>query len=277
MKRRFFVTLGIILGVLTLLIILIWPAAPLWARLGAEPVCIQGSWPHFQIVRCSLQTEAPPVVTPRPLPTLGELGPIPIIVDDDGSPDGMVALLYFLNNPNFDVRAVTVSCGEAHPDLFAPHVQQLLTEIGRADIPIGAGRDTPLEGNNAFPDPWRQASDDFWGITLPQVSGSLKPVPAAELIVETINNSTQPVIVFVSGTHTNLAEALRLDPGIVEHIREVYIMGGSIHVPGNIKSDWPAVDNSVAEWLTQPIRRSAPRCRWQWTSSSRLGRNRVKQ
>jgi purine nucleosidase/pyrimidine-specific ribonucleoside hydrolase len=248
MKQKWIKPVFITIAVLIFLLILIWPAAPLWARLGAEPVCIQGSWPHLKIVSCSPRTDAPPVVTPRPIPTLSSEGPIPVIVDDDGSPDGMVALLYFLNNPNFDVRAVTVSCGEAHPDLFASHVQQLLAEIGRADIPVGVGRATPLEGNNAFPDPWRQASDDFWGITLPQASGLLKPVPASELIVGTINNSTQPVMVFVSGTHTNLAEALRLDPGIVEHIREVYIMGGSIHVPGNIKSDWPAIDNSVAEW-----------------------------
>jgi purine nucleosidase/pyrimidine-specific ribonucleoside hydrolase len=66
--------------------------------------------------------------------------------------------------------------------------------------------------------------------------------------VETINNSPQPVLLFISGTHTNLAEALRLDSGIAENIREVYIMGGSVYVPGNIKSDWPSIDNSVAEW-----------------------------
>jgi inosine-uridine nucleoside N-ribohydrolase len=248
MKRKFFITLGIVLGVLALLLILIWPAAPLWARLGAEPVCIQGKWPHLKIAPCSPGAEAPSVVTPRPLPTLSEQGPIPVIVDDDGSPDGMVALLYFLNNPNFDVRAVTISCGEAHPELFAPHILQLLAGLGRADIPVGAGRATPLEGNNAFPDPWRQASDDFWGIAYPKGTVLAEPIPAAELIVETINNTTQPVLVFVSGTHTNLAEALRLDPGIVEHIRDVYIMGGSIHIPGNIKSDWPAIDNNVAEW-----------------------------
>jgi hypothetical protein len=53
-------------------------------------------------------------VTPRPLPTLSGQGPVPIIVDDDGSPDGMVALLYFLRNPLFEVKAVTISCGEAH-------------------------------------------------------------------------------------------------------------------------------------------------------------------
>jgi pyrimidine-specific ribonucleoside hydrolase len=56
------------------------------------------------------------------------------------------------------------------------------------------------------------------------------------------------MMVFVSGNHTNLAEALRIDPGIAEHIREIHIMGGSIYIPGNIESDWPAIKNKVAEW-----------------------------
>jgi inosine-uridine nucleoside N-ribohydrolase len=247
MKRKLFVILGIVLGVFSLLLILIWPLAPLWIRLGAKPICFSGSLPHLQIAPCASQAGSM-AMTPRPLPTLSGQGPIQIIVDDDGSPDGTLALLYFLRNPLFEVKAVTISCGEAHPEKFAPHVKQLLAVLGRAEIPVGAGRATPLEGNNAFPDPWRQASDDFWGIKLPEATVSLEPVPAAELIVDTLNASTQPVLVFVSGNQTNLAEALRLDPGIVEHIREVHIMGGSIHVPGNIKSDWPAIDNSVAEW-----------------------------
>ncbi len=248
MKRKGFRIFGIVLGVLVLLLIIIWPAAPLWARLGAKPVCIQGSWPHLRIVTCLPQTTGPSDVTPRPLPTLSGQAPIPVIVDDDGSPDGTVALLYFLRTPLFDVKAVTISCGEAHPELFAPHLQRLLAGLGRTDIPVGIGRPTPLKGNNAFPDPWRQASDDFWSITLPEAPPSRDLAPAAELIVETLRSSTQPVMVFVSGSHTNLAEALRLDPGIVKHVRDVYVMGGSIRVPGNIESDWPAIHNKVAEW-----------------------------
>src|SRR5512137_54297 len=96
MKRRPLVIVGIILGILTLCIVLVWPAAPLWRQLGLKPVCLQGDWPHLQIVSCSGSTEAPAASVPRPLPTLGDDGPIPLIVDDDGSPDGMIALLYFL-------------------------------------------------------------------------------------------------------------------------------------------------------------------------------------
>jgi purine nucleosidase/pyrimidine-specific ribonucleoside hydrolase len=101
---------------------------------------------------------------------------------------------------------------------------------------------------NAFPDPWRQLSDSFWGISLPPASAPAEAAPAARLIVETIYRSPQPVIVFASGNLTNLAEALRLEPGIKANIREVHIMGGSIHRPGNIHSDWPDIENETAEW-----------------------------
>jgi len=248
MKHKGLFIVGIIAGVLVILFIIIGPAAPLWARLGVKPVCIQGEWPHLKFVSCDATTAASPTVTPLPQPDLNGNNPVPIIVDDDGSPDGTIALLYFLSNPYFEVQAVTISNGEAHPDLFAEQILQLLVGLGKADIPVGAGRSAPLEGTNAFPDPWRQASDHFWDIELPLASVKNNPVPAAELIVDTINSSPDPVLIFVSGTHTNLAEALRLTPGITQNIRDVFIMGGSVYVTGNIMSDWPAIDNTVAEW-----------------------------
>jgi pyrimidine-specific ribonucleoside hydrolase len=247
-KQKRLKIIGIVIGVLVFLFILIGPMAPVWSSMGLEPLCIQGEWPDLQIVSCTDTVAAHPTVTPIALSNQNSDVPIPVIVDDDGSPDGTIALLYFLSNPGFDVRAVTISNGEAHPDLFARHILQLLAGLGRADIPVGAGSPTPLEGTNSFPDPWRQASDQFWDIELLSAEVTKKPVQAAELIVDTVNNSVQPVMLFVSGTHTNLAEALRLDPGIAGKIRDVYIMGGSVYMEGNIKHDWPAIDNSVAEW-----------------------------
>jgi hypothetical protein len=177
MKRKVWIFSAIILGML--MCCLLWVGLPrLSGRNWAwRSFCIQGSWPNLRIVKCPQPTPAAIAVTPMPLPTLSEQGRIPIIVDDDGSPDGVVALLYFLRNPLFDVQAVTVSYGEAHPEIFAGHMAQLLAGFGRGDIPVGAGRAMPLEGNNAFPEPWRASSDEFWGIDLPKAKG---PTPIAQ-------------------------------------------------------------------------------------------------
>ncbi len=245
MKRKWLFVV-IPLAILGLCIIVIFPMARVWQKLGVEPFCIQGEWPDIHLVSCQGQPEAG--VTPMPLPTTEGNRPVPIIVDDDGSPDGMIALLFLLRNPNYDVRAVTISYGEAHPESFSLHVAQFLAAFGRADIPVGYGRDSPLEGTNAFPDSWRQATEDFWGVELPPAAGATKPVPAAALIAQTVLQSEQPVTILVSGSHTNLAEALRLDPGISAKIKAVYIMGGSVKVRGNIHSDAPDFENEVAEW-----------------------------
>jgi purine nucleosidase/pyrimidine-specific ribonucleoside hydrolase len=245
-KRKALLIVGVVLGVLVLLFVLAVPAAPLWVRLGLKPFYITGEWPHLRIV--SGRPGAAGSTTAGPSPLASEGTPIPIIFDDDGSPDGVIALLYFLHNPLFDVKAVTVSCGEAHPGLFARHILTLLAGLGKGDIPVGAGRETPLQGDNVFPDPWRSDSDAFWDVPLPPAIVSRQPAPAAELIVDALSRSTQPVMVFVSGGHTNLAEALQRAPSIAKRIRAVYVMGGSFNVAGNIESDWPAIHNRVAEW-----------------------------
>ena len=174
--------------------------------------------------------------------------PTHLVWDADGSPDSVIALLYFLQHPGISVEAVTVSCGQAYPDICASNLVQMLARLGIKGIPVSAGRAVPLEGNNAFPDPWRNDTNGFWGIELPDETEPVQPLPAAELIIRVLNKSPSPITLFVSGTHTNLAEALRLDPNIKNNIASVHVMGGALHVPGNIASEWPEIPNKVAEW-----------------------------
>ncbi|MCJ7626592.1 MAG: nucleoside hydrolase [Anaerolineaceae bacterium] len=171
-----------------------------------------------------------------------------IIWDADGSPDSVIALLYFLQNPTISVDAITVSCGQAHPDIFAVKLVRMLARLGRKDIPVAAGRAIPFMGNNAFPDPWRKLTDEFWGIDLPEADEPVHTLPASDLIIDVLNKSSNPVTLFVSGTHTNLAEVLRLGSYIIDKIASVHVMGGALYVPGNIKSDWPEFHNTVSEW-----------------------------
>jgi purine nucleosidase/pyrimidine-specific ribonucleoside hydrolase len=245
MKSKFIRGFLLFLGFIVLLVFFI---TPFLQNFGVEiPFCITGQFPVIKFEPCSSQSDLLPDDTHNPLPTISE-NPIPVIFDDDGSPDGMIALTYFLMNPNYDVKAVTISQGEAHPQLFANHMAQLLANLGRSDILVGYGRETPLEGENAFPESWRDGSDQLFGIQLETIGNPITPRPARDLILEILSNSSQPVMMFVSGTHTNLAEVLRDNPDIKQKIASVYVMGGAVHVPGNINHDWPAINNTVAEW-----------------------------
>lgn len=173
--------------------------------------------------------------------------PRPVICDDDGSADGMVALIACLQSPTLDVRAVTISQGLAHPRVFAPLARRMLAHLGRPQIPVGAGSEVPLAGNNAFPEPWRGDTDRFWGIPLPEVA-DVASEPAADLIVRTLRESTSPVSLLVTGPLTNVAAALRQAPDVAARIEVVQVMGGAVWVPGNVGAEWPEIDNDVAEW-----------------------------
>ena len=171
-----------------------------------------------------------------------------LIYDDDGNRDGMAALIYLLINPDFSVEAITISYGEAHPEIFIQHVGRVLDDLGFQDIPLGAGQDAPLAGGTPFPDWLRQISDNFFDYPLPNADKTYPFQNAPELMVSTINQNSEPITIFLSGPFTNLAQALRIDPDIRENIAAVYFMGGAVYSPGNITNLIPDSSNSVSEW-----------------------------
>ena len=195
---------------------------------------------------------AEPTPTAEPAPSAREFH---LVYDDDGSRDGTVALLYLLSEPAVNMAAVNISYGEAHPDTYIQYIGRMLDVAGHADIPLGAGQDGPVGNGTPFPAWLRQLSDDFWNYQLPN-AGKTYPVQfAPELMVDTINQSAEPITIFMSGTFTSLAQALRIDPGIQEKIDAIYIMGGAVYVPGNITNLIPNSNNKVSEWnlISDPV------------------------
>ena len=194
-----------------------------------------------------------PISANLPADTNHELIPappeqIPIIYDDDGSPDGTTALMYLLSHPAVDLKAVNISYGEAHPAIYIQHIGRQLEAFGLVDIPLGYGQDSPLAGTNEFPEWLREVANNFWGLPIPNASKTYPAQAAPELMVSVINQSPTPITIFVSGPLTNVAQALRIDPEIKENIASITMMGGAVYVPGNTYDFYPEHDNKVAEW-----------------------------
>ena len=92
-----------------------------------------------------ISDQSTPTITPSDTPGEKTL----IIYDDDGSRDGMAALLYLLSIPEISIEAVNISYGEAHPEQYIQLIGYALESVGVLDVPLGAGQVTPPAFNFA--------------------------------------------------------------------------------------------------------------------------------
>jgi len=162
-----------------------------------------------------------------------------VVLDTDLAFDDIMALLYLLQRDDVAIDAVTITgTGEAHCDPGVQNALGLLALGGANDTPVACGRETPLQGSNAFPDEWRVAVDDLSMLNLPEVERGADPRGATQLLLDTLDGDATLITL---GPLTNVAEALRADPELASRVPEFVAMAGAIDVPGN-------TPNGVAEY-----------------------------
>lgn len=162
-----------------------------------------------------------------------------VVFDTDLAFDDIMALLYLLQRDDVVLDAVTIAgTGEAHCDPGVANALGLLALGGANDTPVACGRETPLQGSNAFPDEWRVAVDDLSMLDLPEVGRGADPRGAAQLLLDTLDGDATLITL---GPLTNVAEALRADPELSSRVPEFVAMAGAIDVAGN-------TPNGVAEY-----------------------------
>jgi inosine-uridine nucleoside N-ribohydrolase len=177
------------------------------------------------------------------VPALGSCGgaaapqraPQPVIVDTDMASDDIMALSYLLQRHDISVKAITVEgVGEAHGPAGARNALRLMRALGiRRSIPVAYGPQYPISGFRSFPPDWRTTADGMYNLGLPAWSGPQPSGSAVRLLTDTISRSGQPVEVITLGPLTNLALALRTDPGVAGKIKMIYSMAGAVRVNGN--------------------------------------------
>ena len=173
----------------------------------------------------------------------------PTLIDTDAGTDDLMAIAFLVSNPDVRIEAITVVNGLAHPDAGARNIIRLLDLAGRRDIPVFAGRSAPLQGKAEFPVEWRKISDELPGVALPAPSRRPESKRAADYLIERLRDQTRPVRVLALGPLTNLAEALKRQPSLTGSITELVIMGGALHVPGNLgDGDIFKTNNTTSEW-----------------------------
>jgi inosine-uridine nucleoside N-ribohydrolase len=161
------------------------------------------------------------------------VSPRRVIVDTDPGIDDAMAIFFALLHPGIDVVGLTTVFGNVTTELATANALRLLDIAGRPDIPVAPGASDPLCVPYSGPVAFVHGDDGQGNVHLPPSGRDPLDVSAAQFIVEQVMANPGEITLVPVGPLTNLALALRLEPLIASHVREVVLMGGNALGPGN--------------------------------------------
>ncbi len=159
----------------------------------------------------------------------------PVILDVDTGVDDAIAILFASMLPELDIRAITTVSGNVHVKEVFRNTKTVLGLIPGGDkIPLGLGAAVSLRRTNFFA-PEVHGADGLGNIRkkYERLSVASKPIPAAQLILETIKRSDKPVSIIATGPLTNIAWAIKQNLRRMKLVKEIVSMGGAFETRGN--------------------------------------------
>jgi len=155
-----------------------------------------------------------------------------VIIDTDPGVDDALAILLAFRSPELKIEALTPVAGNVPLEFTLPNTLRLVEIAGRADVPVAAGASAPLT-RKLVTAAYAHGENGFGGVEFP--APKTKPVSesAPELIRRMVRANPGEISLIVLGPFTNIALALRLDPGLAKQVRRIVFMGGSLS-GGNI-------------------------------------------
>ncbi|CCW64913.1 unnamed protein product [Phytomonas sp. EM1] len=154
--------------------------------------------------------------------------PRKIILDCDPGIDDAVAMLLAHGNPEIKLLAITTVAGNHTLDTVTHNARIVADMAGITGVPIAAGCVRPLLESLKIAD-YVHGGTGLGCAQLPdEVHTPLDPRHAVNVIIDTIMSHEPKTVTLVPvGPLTNIAMAVRMEPRIVERVKEIVLMGGS--------------------------------------------------
>lgn len=158
-----------------------------------------------------------------------------IIIDCDPGYDDAVALLLAAGNPNVEVLGITTIAGNQTLEKVTKNALRIAKLAHLDHVPVAAGSARPLLRDQVVVAANIHGESGLDGCTLPEAEYTVDQRNAAQYIIDTVMKEPPKTVTLVPiGPLTNIALAARMEPRIVERVKEVVLMGGGCHI-GNIK------------------------------------------
>jgi inosine-uridine nucleoside N-ribohydrolase len=158
-----------------------------------------------------------------------------VIVDTDFAlppQDDGLALAFAINSPELEIVGVTTVAGNYNLARANADALRMLEIAGRTDIRVYSGARRPLEH---AADAYARAHYGKWWSDDPAPAPpggfarlALQTESAADFIARTVVASPGQIDILALGPLTNVAAAMRKNPGVAKAIKRITIMGGAI-------------------------------------------------
>ena len=152
-----------------------------------------------------------------------------IILDCDPGHDDAIAILLAAHHPDIDLLAITTVAGNQSLDKTTLNALKVCSLANIRDVPVARGMDRPLVR------PARHAANIHGesGMDGPNIpEPDIEPVAqhGVDLLIDLLMNSDGDITIVPTGPLTNIATAIRREPGILPRIKAISLMGGAIGV-----------------------------------------------
>ncbi|HET8900126.1 MAG TPA: nucleoside hydrolase [Rhodanobacteraceae bacterium] len=154
-----------------------------------------------------------------------------LLIDTDPGVDDALAIL--MAHAHADVVGLSVAAGNtglAHTVRNACRLLDLLD----ADMPVFAGCPTPLVRRSDEDAVQVHGTDGFGDAGLPEPRHRAEPEHAAHALIRLTREHPGELTLVALAPLTNLALALKLDPGLPARVKRLVVMGGAVNGRGNM-------------------------------------------
>ncbi|HKJ38136.1 MAG TPA: nucleoside hydrolase [Anaerolineales bacterium] len=161
------------------------------------------------------------------------MNPKRIIIDTDPGVDDALAFLLALASPEIQLEALTTTQGNVTLEKATRNALSVLELCNANHIPVAAGSMYPLVQPLL-------ASVDVHGESgigvakLPESTSKVVEQHAVDYLIEKVLAEPNEISIFPIGPLTNIAMAIRKEPGFAKAVKELVIMGGAINENGNV-------------------------------------------
>ncbi|XP_052806824.1 inosine-uridine preferring nucleoside hydrolase-like isoform X2 [Mya arenaria] len=158
-----------------------------------------------------------------------------LLIDTDAGVDDAQAILMALKYPDVDVIGITCVAGNADAMQVGKNVLRVLQVVNRLDIPVYIGCNEPLLGDKKETSDYH-GSDGFGDVPDPEAPDDslLESEHAVNALMRLSKKQEGELSLVCLAPLTNIAMAIRMDPGIGSRLKHCYIMGGNHHGKGNM-------------------------------------------